>query len=431
MKRQGNLWPLICDRRNIELAADKALKGKPLTKDRQRFIDNRDELLNNIEESLTSETYKFGALYSFTVYEPKQREIHCPRFYPDRIIHHALMSVVVPLFMQKFTADTYGSIQGRGVALAVKKLSKTLRDHPDTYFLQIDIKHFYQNIGHDVAKEQIARVIKCRKTLKLFDAIIDVHGQGMPIGSYTSQYVGNLVLSPIDHWAKEVLGIKHYYRYMDDMVMILPDKASCHKVLEEFKEQLNTLKLTIKNNAVIAPATVGIDFIGYKFYPSHTRLRKRIKVKMQRNANRLRRKNVNDEEFKRKFASHFGWCKHADCRNLLRKTLKDKLYIFEDNMKIKRLSEIKEANNWFALPKGSRVSIEKLFDTDLIFLEYIDITIKLEPKVAVKFAHSDNADKHLYFITRSDVMKDRLSQDKDHFPFIAQLKRVKNYTAYE
>lgn len=431
MKRYGNLWPLICDRNNIELAADKALKGKELTKDRRRFIENRNALLDDIEQSLNNESYQFGDLYSFTVFEPKERIIHCPRFYPDRILHHALMNVVVPLFISKFTTDTYGSIKGRGIKMAVKNLSKALSHKPDWYYLQVDMRHFYESIDHDIAKQQIRRVIKCRKTLAMFDSIIDVHPVGMPIGSYTSQYIGNLVLSPIDHLAKEDARVKHYYRYMDDLVFLVPDKASAHRLLIELKQIVESLKLTLKNNIRIAPVTAGIDFIGYRFFPTHTRLRKRIKLRMQRNVRKLIKRNVSDEFFKRKTASHFGWCMHANCRNLLRKTLSTKLHLFERNMEIKRLSDIRKQNNWFSLSKNQRVSIEDLVNVEIVFWEFLEAKIKGEPKTVVKFSYPNKTNEFHYFITRSEVIRDRLEKDKDLLPFVASVKRVKNWLGYE
>lgn len=431
MKRYGNLWPLICDRNNIELAADKALKGKQITKDRRRFIDNRQKLLDDIEQSLKDESYQFGDLYSFTVFEPKERTIHCPRFYPDRILHHALMNIVVPLFIGKFTADTYGSIKGRGIKMAVEKLSKALSQNPDWYYLQVDMRHFYESIDHDIAKQQIRRVIKCRKTLEMFDSIIDVHPVGMPIGSYTSQYIGNLVLSPVDHWAKEEARVKHYYRYMDDIVFLVPDKASVHRLLNELKLVVDSLRLTLKNNIRIAPVTAGIDFIGYRFFPTHTRLRKRIKLRMQRNVRRLIKRNVSDEFFKRKTASHFGWCMHANCRNLLRKTLSTKLHLFEKNMEIKRLSDIRKQNNWFLLSKDQRVSIEALVNVEIVFWEFLEAKIKGESKTVVKFSYPNKTTEFHYFITRSEVIRDRLEKDRELLPFVASVKRVKNWLGYE
>ena len=433
MKRTGNLWADVCSRENVEIAVAKALKRKDgvLSKAKRDFISDRERLTDEVHQSLIDETYKLGPLYSFVVYEPKKRVIFCPQFYPDRILHHAVMNVALPLFVNKFTADTYGSIKNRGPHIAAQKISRCVRNNPDAYYLQVDMKSFYENIDHDIAKAQLRRVIKCKKTLRLFDSIIDVHDKGVPIGSYPSQYIGNLMLSPIDHWAKEVARVKHYFRYMDDILFILPDKASAHKLFSALQVEVDKLKLIIKNNVRIAPVSAGVDVIGYVFYPTHTRLRKRIKQKFQRNVRKLIKNNVSDEYFKRKTASHFGWCMHANCRNLLRTTLNQKLYLYEHKMEIRRLSEIKEANNWFGLSKDKRISIQKLFDTEIVFFESIDITIKGENKIAVKFAYPEKTDDYYYFITRSDVIRDRLENDEEHMPFIATIKRIKNYTAYE
>lgn len=100
-------------------------------------------------------------------------------------------------------------------------------------------------------------------------------------------------------------------------------------------------------------------------------------------------------------------------------------------MEFKRLSEIREEQNWFGLSKDKRVSIKDLFGKDIVFFEYLTATIRGEEKVVVKFAYPDKPEDYRMFITRSDVMKARLERDKDVMPFIATIKQVKNYTAYE
>lgn len=431
MKRYGNLWQLICSRDNIEKAADNAIKGKKLTKERQYFIDNRKRLLDDIEKSLINETYKFSFLRWFTVFEPKERQIHHSPFYPDKILHHCLMNVIHPLILEKMTADAYGSLKGRGVAMAAEKLKLILKANPNWYYLKIDCRKYYPSIDHNVCKNAIRRVIKCNKTLKMIDAMIDVHEEGLAIGVYPNQYLANLVLAGVDHWIKEVERLPYYFRYMDDILLILPNKNVAHEVLARLTNKLAELKLQVKNNVRIAPVSCGIDFIGYVFYPTHTRLRKRIKLKMQRTVRKLTKKGVDDILFKQKTASHFGWAKHANCRNLLRTTFGDKIYLYEKNMEIKRLSEIRGLDNWFGVPKEKRISIKDLFNKEIIFFDFLITTIKNESKVVVKFAFVDNPDDFHIFITRSDVMKDRLERDKDVMPFIATIKQIKNYTAYE
>ena len=325
MKRYGNLWDKICSRSNLEIAANNALHNKKLTKERNYFIKNRDKLLSQLEENLINQTYNFSFLKYFTVYE---RIIHHSPFYPDKIIHHALMNVCRPLFIEKFTFDSYGSIKGRGLQLANKKLKNAIRNKDFKYYLQIDIKKFYQSIDHDVCKQMIRRVIKCQPTLNMFDKMIDIHDEGLAIGVYPSSYIANLVLSKIDHWVKEVKRVKYYFRYMDDIVILTHDLKETKQLLNEITVEINKLKLNVKNNVRIAPTTYGIDFIGYKFYPTHTLLRKRIKLKFKKITLKLFKHKNDDKYFKRKTASHYGWCKHANCKNLLRKTLKDKYHLF-------------------------------------------------------------------------------------------------------
>lgn len=431
MKRYGNLWAKICDRSNVELAAELAVKGKRRTKARELFLQDREHRIDEILKSLQNETYKFSPLHSFKVFEPKERHIHSPQFYPDKILHHAIMNVVKPLFLEKMTADTYGSIKGRGVKLAATKIQKVMYEHPDWYFLQIDARHFYQSIDHDVCKHLVRRVIKCPQTLRMLDAIIDVHSEGLAIGVYPSQYLANLMLSPVDHWAKEVLRTPYYFRYMDDVILIVRDKMAAHTALNGLKEQFSKLKLAMKENWRIAPVECGIDFIGYKFYPTHTALRKRLKKRMQRRVRQLERKEVSDEDFKRLTASYFGWCKHADCRNLLRKTFGQRITLYEKNMEFKRLKDIRDSENWFGLSREKRVSIQSLYNVDIIFFEHLITTIKNETKAVVKFSYPDKPEDYHYFITRSDVIRDRLERDKDVMPFIATIKQKDKYTAYE
>lgn len=431
MKRIGNLWPLICDRANIEKAASRAVETRNLNKYEARFLEHRAEMLDELERSLLTESYKFGPYYSFKVLEPKERKIDHPALYPDKILHNCLMNVIGPVIEDKFTADTYGSIKGRGIKKAADKLKPALRDNPDWYYVQLDVNKFYQSVDHDVLKGLLRRVIKCKATIRMIEALIDSFSPGLAIGVWPNQYFANLMLTPVDHWAKETAHIPFYFRYMDDIVFLAPDKATAHEWFALMSKQIAALKLEIKPNTRIAPVSCGIDFIGYKFFPTHTLLRKRIKQRMQKRVRRLTANGVSDEVFKRKTASYFGWCKHANCRNLLRTTFNKKLTIYSNNMEFKRLSEIRDAENWFGLSRDKRVSIESLFNADIIFFEHLITTIKNETKVVVKFAFADRPEDLHYFITRSDVMRDRLERDKDVMPFIATIKKIKNYTAYE
>ena len=142
MKRYGRLWERICSRENIEEAADNAVKGRKSRREQMRFLSDRENNLNRIEDMLRNETYQFGPLKSFTVYEPKERSIHHPAFFPDKVLHHCLMNVLAPLIISKLSPDCYGSIRERGLSQACDAIKRYTREYADGYYLQIDIRHF-------------------------------------------------------------------------------------------------------------------------------------------------------------------------------------------------------------------------------------------------------------------------------------------------
>ena len=429
VKRYGRLWERVCSRENIEAAADNAVKGRRARREQMRFLADREALLDDVERMLRTETYRFGPLKSFTVREPKERVIHHPAFYPDKILHHCLMNVLAPLIISKLSPDSYGSIKGRGLSQAVEAIKRYAREYADGYYLQIDIRHFYQSIDHEVCLRELEHMVKCRKTLRLARAIVEAHPEGMAIGVYPSQYLANLTLCRFDHWVKEVLHVPRYVRYMDDMLFFVPTKQEAHGLLEAVSARLDGLGLAVKPNARIAPVAVGIDMVGYVFYPTHTRLRRRIKEHMQQSIRRLTRRNVDDATFKRRLASHFGWCLRGDCRHLVRTSMGEKYHIFKDNMEFKRLSELRP--RWFDLPKEARVSIQELYGKDVVLFDYLIDTIKNEEKAVIKFAYPDRPEEMHYTITRSEVVRDRLARDKGLMPFVCQFNTKKKYICYE
>lgn len=144
--------------------------------------------------------------------------------------------------------------------------------------------------------------------LWLLDEIID-SADGVPIGNYLSQYFANLYLAYFDHWIKEEKGVKYYYRYADDIVILGSDKEKLQSLLHEMRAYLrDRLKLKIKRNYQVFPVdSRGIDFLGYLFYHSHTLLRKKKYVKY--------------EHFKQQICSWWGWCKYCDSINFINKIL--------------------------------------------------------------------------------------------------------------
>jgi RNA-directed DNA polymerase len=315
MKRIANLYPLICSIENLRVADEKASKGKSWQRGVREHARNRDENLLALHRMLVDKTYVTSPYKIFKVYEPKERDVYRLPFFPDRIVHHAVMNILEPIFLKVFTGDSYSCIKGKGIHAAVRGVKAALRDRPGTtYCLKLDIKKFYPNVDHDILKALLRRKFKDPDLLSLFDGVID-SADGLPIGNYLSQYFANFYLTYFDHWIKEVKGVKYYFRYCDDLVFLGSDKSALHELLAAIRWYLeDNLSLSVKENYQLFPVEArGIDFVGYKFFHTHTLLRKSIKKRFAQ--------VVASGASPLSVASYYGWASHCNSNHLLKKLL--------------------------------------------------------------------------------------------------------------
>lgn len=187
------------------------------------------------------------------------------------------------------------------------------------YCLKMDIKKFYPSINHKILKRILKKKIKDKELLQLLSEVID-SAEGVPIGNYLSQFFANLYMAYFDHWVKEELKVKYYYRYADDIVLLSDSKDQLRRWFVAIKLYLtHELQLKLKDNYQIFPVdSRGIDFVGYVFYHTHTRLRKSIKMKLWRLIDKYESGEIKKEELQVRLASYFGWLKYCDSKNLLR-----------------------------------------------------------------------------------------------------------------
>jgi RNA-directed DNA polymerase len=325
MKRIGNLYQQICSLDNLALADVKARKGKGQQLHIMRHDADRKANLERLHHALISREYRTSEYHIFKIYEPKEREVYRLPYYPDRITHHAIMNVLEQVFMGTFTADTYSCIKGRGIHGAARAVTRALTHRQETqYCLKLDITKFYPSVDHDVLKAQLRRKIKDKNLLWLMDEIIN-SATGLPIGNYLSQYLANYYLTGFDHWLKEVKGVKYYFRYADDIVILGADKPVLHYLLAEIKRYLReNLKLEVKGNYQVFPvAARGIDFVGYRFYHTHILLRKSIKRACARKLKKKRNPAT--------IASYMGWMSHCNSNNLQKKLFGEKFQATRHN----------------------------------------------------------------------------------------------------
>lgn len=326
MKKFKNLYQKITDLDNIILAHHNARKDKT-NRDDVKLVDSDIEgFCKQIQQMLVNHTYKTSQYYTFKLYEPKERIIFKLPYFPDRIVHHAIMNIMEPLWVNQMIPQTYSCIKKRGIHKVLKQIQHDLKDKENTeYCLKIDIRKFYPSVDHDTLKQIVRIKLADNELLQVLDEIID-SSDGVPIGNYLSQFFANLYLSYFDHWVKESKGIKYYYRYADDIVILHKDKEFLQTLLRDIKTYLNDkLKLQLKSNYQVFPVeSRSIDFVGYKIYHSYTLVRKALKKRYCKKNAKLCKRSTNYKYYRRKMASYIGWFKHANCYSLLKKTVKHK-----------------------------------------------------------------------------------------------------------
>ena len=416
MKRINNLFEKVVTKDNLMLAYQKARKGKSGQYGVKIFERNVESNIDTLYNELILGIYKTSEYSVFKIYDPKEREIFRLPF-RDRVVHHAIMNILEPIWTTVFIHNTYSCIKGRGIHAVLKDLKQDLKDIENTtYCLKLDIKKFYPTIDHEILKAIIRKKIKDKRLLYLLDEIID-SAPGIPIGNYLSQFFANLYLSYFDHWIKETKQVKYYYRYADDMVILASNKQYLHGLLVDIDNYImNKLKLQIKGNYQVFPVdSRGIDFVGYVFYHTHILMRKTIKKQFCRKAAKLNKKDLEPKEYLIAIASHLGWAKHCNSNNLL-KTILNMNKFADFGIKTQENSHI------FQVPK---ISIEDVLNTEIEILDYEpDVKTKFgEGRYILKIRHDGIEQK---FFTNAAPIKDALDKiDKQNFPFTATIKPQK------
>lgn len=362
-----DLFNSICSMDNLYRAYQNAKSGKGWYKEVKQIEKRPFYYLAGLQYMLKNHLFKTSEYEIFILNEgKKKRDVYKLPFFPDRIAQWAILQVIEPFLVANMTADTYSAIPGKGIQPIVNDLrgyyktkrvdgkkksvwvpSRLLSDEENTrYCYKIDLHHYYQSINHEVLKQKFRKVFKDPELLWLLDEIADsintateedlielsLSGEievdpntGIPIGNYMSQYSGNFYLSSFDHWVKEELHVKHYYRYMDDVVIFASSKEELHEIHRKVTAYTRDyLHLNIKGNYQIFPTKVrGVDFVGYRFFGEYTLLRKSTAINFKRKMRACRKKMENNipptySEWC-SFNSYKGWLGNCDSYRLFKK----------------------------------------------------------------------------------------------------------------
>lgn len=309
MKRHGNLWADVVNFQNLVAAARQAQRGKRFRDNVLRFNYNLENELTQLQHQLQNKTYRPGQYKTFHVKEPKARLISAAP-YRDRVVHHALCNVIMPVFERTFIHDSYANRVGFGTHRALKRFTQFTQS--SRYVLQCDLRKYFPSIDHEILKTIIRRKIKCPDTLWLIDTIIDSSNEqepvvvyfpgddlltplsrrrGLPIGNLTSQFFANIYLNSFDHFVKEQLNVDQYLRYVDDFALFSDDRSFLANIRPALENFLATLRLTLHPvKSQLFQTQIGPTFVGFRVFPDHIRVRA---DNLRRSRYRLRRLKKN------------------------------------------------------------------------------------------------------------------------------------------
>jgi len=284
MRRAANLWPDIVSFDALRRAALRAARGKRRVASVARFLADLEPEVLRLQRELSDGSWRPGQAYQFEIHDPKRRTITAAPF-ADRVVHHALIDRLEPVFDRRMLEHSFACRKGKGTHAALDHARRLLRRHD--WFLKLDIERCFDSLDHEVVLGTLARVVKDRRVLALCATIVrggprtagcgpgTARHVGLPIGNLTSQWFCNLVLDRLDHHVKEVLRLPGYVRYMDDFVLFAGDKPTlraAHDAVASFLA--DTLRLRCKPTAtILAPARHGLPFLGWNLHRGTTRLR--------------------------------------------------------------------------------------------------------------------------------------------------------------
>lgn len=364
-----NVYDDMCRFDDLLISYREARKGKRYKRQILAFADNLEDEIQALEDELIELVYQMGPYNMFYVHEPKLRLVMSIQF-RDRIVQWSIYRRLYPFYDKLFIEDSYACRKDKGSHAAADKLQYWLRQvsrrelaTPGVkyYYLKLDVSKYFYRINHAILIDILMVRIKDERLMRLLEQIINSDNQkfglpagyspeqcdydewlydvGMPIGNITSQMFANIYLNELDWFCKHVLGIEYYIRYMDDVIILSGSKETLHLWQSEIDAFLNdALQLQLNNKTAIRPITLGVEFVGYRMWATHRKLKKSTARKIIRKVRvmcyQLSICEMTREAFDRRVASYKGILEHCDSYGLRNKL--NEIYV-EYNIKVETL----------------------------------------------------------------------------------------------
>jgi len=308
----------IVDIDNLRNAYHKTVKGgNRFTIGHLHFKEYLETNLYLLQKQIINEIYKVGNYKEFKVYEPKERIIKALPF-RDRVVQHAISNVTEPIFEKTFYSCSYACRKNKGIHKGVKNVQAAIRrlsKQGRVYYLKMDFSKYFHSIAIDILFTEIQKKINDKKLLVLLRQFVN-QKTGIPIGNLLSQLFANIYGNIFDRFIKTKLKAKHYFRYMDDTVILSNDNKKLkryQKILKKFSGIFMRLKFSKWHiNSISKP----LNFLGYRISANYKLIRRDSVIRAKRKIKRY--KQLGQTEKLEKFLSAWlGHIKHADSYNLI------------------------------------------------------------------------------------------------------------------
>lgn len=312
MRRINHLFPDFYSFSNLVSAWRKTRQGSGRSAQSAYFFQELEKELFTLQSELSTGSWRPRPYRYFDIFDPKHRSIAVSD-YRDRVVHHALVNILEPIFERVFIHDSYATRKCKGVHAAVFRAQNYLRHHE--YYLKTDVEKFFDSVHHDTLLHIIARKIKDRRLSAVCETIVrhgGIEGCGLPIGNRTSQFFANVYLDTLDHFLKDKCSVKGYVRYMDDFVLFENDPKRLKTLKRDIAAFLeNTLHLQLKDSATfLNRRSNGLPFLGRRIFPGIIRLRtenlRRIISRIEFREKQIRAGDISEEEFLHSMNSYWA-----------------------------------------------------------------------------------------------------------------------------
>ncbi len=334
MKTHRNLYTKLCSYENLFLAYKKAKRGKSKKLYVVEFENDLQNNLMKLQKELIEKTYKPEPIIIVVIRDPKTRKIGKASF-RDRVVHHALVNILHPIFDPIFIYDNFASRKKKGHHKAlerfdyfIKKVTqngKRLKGIEDNnyvqgYALKADISQYFESIDHEILLRIVNERVHDRDILWLTKLILEyntpVKGRGMPLGNYTSQFFANVFLNKLDYFVKHTLRAKYYLRYVDDFVILDKNKEKLGRYKRYINDYLHTLglKLHLTKSRVI-PLHQGVPLLGFRVFYYYRILKESSIKQIKRNLRIWRENYLAGTEYEIIASRLQGWLAHAEHAN--------------------------------------------------------------------------------------------------------------------